>query len=321
MLDNLRPSEYTDLRAAALPIFGRLDGEAAVEAFGLTELLEPHCDLEDPRPVLAFLEAQGYHGGRTDVLGRFALTGPRPDWSPLPERRRVVAGYPVDAKRCVVAGLAESTDVVVDVPGIGALLLPDPFEAGLPADPADPYLTQLEFTAESAVPLVSTPQATEFSDDVIARTRLGIAAEILGVCDRLLDDVIAYVRTRHQFGQSIGSFQAIQHILAWAAADRYQLACLLDHAVMKAVAGHNDPATARAVKAMAGRVGHAVVQAVTQATGAISFTWEYSVNERHRRILTLDAIAGSSADLVAAIGREIRSGDTYPELLELADLV
>ncbi|WP_067672739.1 acyl-CoA dehydrogenase family protein [Nocardia miyunensis] len=321
MLETLRPSEYIAFREAALPIFGRLDGDAAVRAFGLDELLEPHSGPEDPRPVLAFLEAQGYHAGRTDTLGRFALTGPRPTWGAVPEQGRIVAGFALDTTRYVVPGLSESTDVVVDVPGAGVMVVPDPFAAGRPADQADNYLTLVDLTAVSGTALATETLARDFRDDLVARARLGIAAEILGACDRLLDDATAYVRTRRQFGRAIGNYQAVQHILAWAAAERYQLACLFDHAVAKAVAGDLDPALARAVKAMAGRVGHAVVQAITQATGAISFTWEYSVNRLHRRILTLDAVAGSSADLIVEMGREIRSGGEYPELLHLAGLV
>ncbi|WP_405182697.1 acyl-CoA dehydrogenase family protein [Nocardia sp. NBC_01377] len=320
MLEILRPAEYADFRSAALSIFGRLDGDAAVEAFGLDDLLTPSADLDDPRPVLAFLEAQGYHGARTDVLGRFALTGPLPPWGALPAQRRVLAGFTVDTTRFAIPGPIPGSDAVLDIPGAGVVVVADPLAAGRAADEADDYLTVIDPTTAPTTVLATEPLVNDFRADLLARTHLGIAAEILGVCDRLLDDAVAYAGTRRQFGRTIGSYQAVQHILAWAAAERYQLACLFDHATALASAGTLDPALARAVKAMAGRVGHAIVQAATQATGAISFTWEYSVNRLHRRVLTLDAVAGSSADLIAAIGREIRSGDEYPELLDLADL-
>ena len=38
-----------------------------------------------------------------------------------------------------------------------------------------------------------------------------MAAEAVGVLGRLLDDTVAYAKERHQFGQAIGSFQALQH--------------------------------------------------------------------------------------------------------------
>jgi acyl-CoA dehydrogenase len=44
--------------------------------------------------------------------------------------------------------------------------------------------------------------------------RLIIAAMSLGAAQRSLDDVLAYVQQREQFGRTIGSFQAVRHRLA-----------------------------------------------------------------------------------------------------------
>jgi alkylation response protein AidB-like acyl-CoA dehydrogenase len=44
--------------------------------------------------------------------------------------------------------------------------------------------------------------------------RLIIAAMSLGAAERALDDVIAYVKGREQFGRTISSFQAIRHRIA-----------------------------------------------------------------------------------------------------------
>lgn len=44
--------------------------------------------------------------------------------------------------------------------------------------------------------------------------RLIIAAMSLGAAERALDDVVAYVREREQFGRTIGSFQAVRHRIA-----------------------------------------------------------------------------------------------------------
>lgn len=45
-------------------------------------------------------------------------------------------------------------------------------------------------------------------------SRPGVAAQALGIAQGALDESFAYVRVRRQFGQSIASFQAIQHRLA-----------------------------------------------------------------------------------------------------------
>lgn len=49
---------------------------------------------------------------------------------------------------------------------------------------------------------------------VVATARAAAAAEMLGLMTLLFDATLAYVKTRHQFGQPIGNFQVIQHRLA-----------------------------------------------------------------------------------------------------------
>ncbi|MCL4515481.1 MAG: acyl-CoA dehydrogenase family protein [Firmicutes bacterium] len=46
------------------------------------------------------------------------------------------------------------------------------------------------------------------------RTRPGIGAQAVGIAQGALDAAAKYARQRHQFGQPISSFQAIQHMLA-----------------------------------------------------------------------------------------------------------
>lgn len=46
------------------------------------------------------------------------------------------------------------------------------------------------------------------------RARPGVAAQSVGLAQNAIDLSVEYARTRRQFGQSIGSFQAVQHMLA-----------------------------------------------------------------------------------------------------------
>lgn len=45
-------------------------------------------------------------------------------------------------------------------------------------------------------------------------SRPGIAAQAIGIAQGALDETVAYIRQRRQFGQPISSFQAIQHMMA-----------------------------------------------------------------------------------------------------------
>jgi alkylation response protein AidB-like acyl-CoA dehydrogenase len=45
-------------------------------------------------------------------------------------------------------------------------------------------------------------------------SRPGVAAQALGIAQGAMDETLAYIRQRKQFGQPISSFQAIQHMMA-----------------------------------------------------------------------------------------------------------
>ena len=216
-----------------------------------------------------------------------------------------VLALPLGRQRlAAVAGSSDDLVVIADVPGTGFVRLDTP-QRRLPLqNPPDDYLRLVDGDGTT---LLAESAASALRPQVEAGLRLGIAAEMLGVCTRLLDDAIQYAKARKQFGQPIGDFQAVQHLLAWGATEIHQFQCLFDIAVGAAASGV-DPELARTLKALGGRVLHAVAQTAIQVTGAISFTWEYSLNQLHHRGLTLDQLAGPSADLVADIGREVRTG-------------
>jgi hypothetical protein len=317
----LRPAEYLGYRDAAAAILARHSGQAALEAFGFTDVWDDGAS--DLRPAYAFLEAQGSACVSTPALGLLPLAGA------LDGALRADGGGPLfgaalgTSHLVAVPGLIPGVPVLVDRPGAGLVAVPDPAGATrVPPEPvADDYLTVLDVGDGGGTTVVPEDGAGELRAAIVVRTQLGAAAELLGLTDRLLEDAAAYARQRQQFGRTLSSYQAMQHLLAWAATERHQLTCLFDIAVAASASGPVDPQLSRAVKAMAGRTFHAVVQAATQVTGAISFTWEYSLNRLHQRGLALDQLAGSSADLVAAIGRQARTEGVVPELFALEDAV
>jgi hypothetical protein len=306
-------ADYVGYRDAAAAILAARPGPEAVDAFGLSDVFESG----DFAPAYAFLEAQGRQAVVTPALGLLGLAQlSAAHGSPVAPGPSVLA-LPLGRERVpAVAGYSDGLSVVVDRPGTGLVRLDKPIATPPLENPADDYLRLVDGDGEVVVP---ESEAGNIHVPVEAGLRLGVAAEMLGVCARLLDDAIQYAKARKQFGQPIGDFQAVQHLLAWGATEIHQFQCLFDIAVGASGSGV-DPHVACTLKALGGRVLHAVAQTAIQVTGAISFTWEYSLNRLHHRGLTLDQLAGPSADLIADIGRSVRAAGSAPALFELGDV-
>jgi len=322
MTDGWRPADYLAYRDAARGVLTRYAGMAAIRASGLDEVLGDAEPAEDLTPAYAFLEAQGYRAAVTPALGILGLATSAVTAVRAPGPATLLASRLGATDAMVVPGLCDSGAVAVDRLGTGLVTVPRSAVTvrAEPAPVADGYLSVVDLDLTAGRTLIPEEQMNGWRPGMLGRTRLGAAAEMIGLIDRILDDAIAYARQRVQFGRPVSGFQAMQHLLAWAATERHQVICLFDLAVARSAGGPADPALIRAVKAMAGRVLHTVVQAATQATGAMGFTWEYSLNRLHRRGLGLDLIAGASADLIAEMGREIRILGSAPELIDLCDV-
>jgi hypothetical protein len=317
MTDAVRPVDYLAYRDAARGMLGR-DASRALTEFGLGELFAEAGPGDDLTPVYAFLEAQGYLGAATPALGRLGLVG-------VPEvagaEGQLLLGCELGASQLVaVTGLTPGNVVVVDLHGSGLVAVRD-YTARASGQPAiaDDYVSVVDIDRTTSTTLVAEKAMNGRRPQLRARLQLGIAAELLGLVDRIFEDALSYAQQRVQFGRRIGSNQAIQYLLAWAATERHQLACLFDIAVAAEQRGEIDAELSAATKAMAGQVFHAVVQAATQTTGAIAFTAEYSLSRLHLRGLALDQIAGSSADLIADMGRRVRVEAALPDLFALTD--
>jgi alkylation response protein AidB-like acyl-CoA dehydrogenase len=91
----------------------------------------------------------------------------------------------------------------------GRLLLLEPGQVELrPVVSMDPSRRLFEVAGEGGTELTGP--------DVVAARAVGSAAVLMGVADRLVELAAGYATVRHQFGRSLGSFQAIKHQLAHA---------------------------------------------------------------------------------------------------------
>src|SRR5439155_1747337 len=85
-------------------------------------------------------------------------------------------------------------------------------ELGRASYPGPYWPTVLAAAAVAAEALLGTPgQAAPLLSSLLRRGAIGAAAEMLGAARRCLDMAVGYAKVREQFGQPIGSFQAIRH--------------------------------------------------------------------------------------------------------------
>jgi alkylation response protein AidB-like acyl-CoA dehydrogenase len=128
---------------------------------------------------------------------------------------------------------------------------------------------------------------------LVRRGAVGASAEMLGAARRCLDMAVSYAKVREQFGQPIGSFQAIRHKCADMLVEvenshsaTYYAAWALD-----AQAEDHDVA-ASVAKAYVSDAARKVCTEAIQAHGGIGFTWEYDLHLYFKHAKALEAMYG-----------------------------
>jgi alkylation response protein AidB-like acyl-CoA dehydrogenase len=121
------------------------------------------------------------------------------------------------------------------------------------------------------------------------------AAECVGAASRCLDMAVAYSRERKQYGRAIGSFQALQHLLA----ERHVLRETAWSAILYAAAAIDDgleesSEASSVAKAHAARAVRQVVEGAMQVFGGVAFTWEHDVHLLARRALAAERRFGDA---------------------------
>jgi alkylation response protein AidB-like acyl-CoA dehydrogenase len=141
--------------------------------------------------------------------------------------------------------------------------------------------------------------AEDFREMVVGPImRIGLAAELAGTCETMLEMSTDYVMVRHQFDRPIGTFQAIQHLLADAAVSTYALSCLVDAAIEDMVV---DPSTLAVrswvLKAVAARTSRQVAETSLQVHGGIGVTAEHDLHLYMKRVLAVQGLWGEIEEL------------------------
>jgi alkylation response protein AidB-like acyl-CoA dehydrogenase len=128
----------------------------------------------------------------------------------------------------------------------------------------------------------------------LERATVAAALECVGTCQTLFEITLEYARTRRQFDQPIGAFQAIQH----KCADMFvqvEKARATSHFAMMAIAEDERRRTLAAsmAKAAASDCQRLVCQEAIQIHGGMGYTWESDVQLFVKRAKTLEALFGT----------------------------
>ncbi|HEY2195130.1 MAG TPA: acyl-CoA dehydrogenase family protein [Actinomycetospora sp.] len=138
--------------------------------------------------------------------------------------------------------------------------------------------------------------ASEALADAALRSAVLVAADGLGVMERMLDMTVEYAGQRHQFGVPIGSFQAVKHAAAEMLVKVEAARSLVFLAAAMVEAGRQEaPLHAAAAKAQVTAAASAAADSALTLHGAIGYTWEHELQIFYKRAKLDAPLFGSPA--------------------------
>jgi acyl-CoA dehydrogenase len=150
-------------------------------------------------------------------------------------------------------------------------------------------------------PIAVNATETRF-ENLLAKGALLTASAIIGATQFLLEMTIEHANTRKQFGKPLGKFQAIQNMLAGAAAEHVVAQAATRSAVAALDAGRLKPLQWRAAKIQSALAATTVSAAAHQILGAIGFTEEHILHHYSKRLWTWRDDWGREARLKRQVG-------------------
>jgi alkylation response protein AidB-like acyl-CoA dehydrogenase len=162
--------------------------------------------------------------------------------------------------------------------------------------------TDITFDAAPAILLGGKGRGQDHVDGLLDTVRMGVVAEMMGLTKAAYEMTLDYLKTRTQFGQLIGSFQALQHrasaMLVEMELSRSCAVAAFD-ALEKAALGQLDcqklAAAVSLAKARAGDTMHLVTNEMIQMHGGIGMTDAHDSGFYLKRARVLETLYGSSA--------------------------
>ncbi|MGH7333081.1 MAG: acyl-CoA dehydrogenase family protein [Candidatus Rokuibacteriota bacterium] len=154
----------------------------------------------------------------------------------------------------------------------------------------------LDGVAVESDAVLGTPgNAGTLLEAMLWRGAVAAAAEMLGAARRCLDMAVSYAKVREQFGQPIGSFQAVRHKCAEMLLEVENSHAATYYAAWALDAGADDAALAASVaKAYVSDATRKVCGEAIQVHGGIGFTWEYDLHLYFKRAKALEVQYGDA---------------------------
>ena len=216
-----------------------------------------------------------------------------------------------------LAGTTPGGGIAVDASGASVALALAPAPGGhtlvqvaVPPPTADPVdLTRTSVALDPAAPVTPVPGQTRVvpADAEMRWTALGLAltaADLVGVMRGAVDLACDYAKERRQYGRAIGSFQAVQHLLAdaFVAVEGSRSAALHAAWAVDALPPDEALAAGAVAKAYAARAARTVCETAIQVHGGIGNTWECLAHVYLRRaLLATDVLGGAGANLARVL--------------------
>ncbi|MGO8870748.1 MAG: acyl-CoA dehydrogenase family protein [Acidimicrobiales bacterium] len=307
---------------------GKLD--AAVAASGWRELRVP---LDGRTPLASGVEAAVV----AEELGRGLADAPFLGPTLAAELRRLAGAPPAGTAETVafassLVAVATVDDrgvpsgaVAVDAWGATAalVLVPDGAGHALASVALGPVDVGTDLTRPgaaldptSAVTRVEGPGSRPLTgDDLSTWTALGLAldcADLVGTMRGAVDLAVEYASARRQFDRPIGSFQAVQHLLADSFVLMEGSRSAARHAAwaVDALEPGDALAAAAVAKAYCARAARTVCETAIQVHGGTGNTWECLAHVYLRRaLLSTDVLGGVGVSLDRVVAHHGIGGD------------
>jgi len=135
--------------------------------------------------------------------------------------------------------------------------------------------------------------------------RIGIASQSLGIARACLHESVAYAKTRKQFGKNIGSFQAIQWMIADTAAEIEAAHWLTLYAADKKDQGLPFKREASMAKLFASEMANRAAYRAVQIHGGYGYMKEFKVERLYRDARVTTIYEGTSEVQRIVIAREV----------------